>query len=81
MNIWIDGRRQNVSSQAADFFGTNLHKLIPRYDKCFHSDSDYVEELKYVRTYILGKIIFLVVAGLINTAPEVTFRISSVYEI
>jgi histone-lysine N-methyltransferase SETMAR len=33
-----------LSSQAANFFDTGTQKLIPRYDKCFNSGGDYVEE-------------------------------------
>jgi hypothetical protein len=32
-----------LSSQAADFFGTIIQKLIPRY-KCLNSRDDYVEK-------------------------------------
>jgi transposase len=32
-----------LSSQAADFFGTSVQKLIPRY-KCLNSGGDYVEK-------------------------------------
>jgi hypothetical protein len=29
---------------AADFFGTGIQKLIPRYDKRLNSGSDYTEK-------------------------------------
>jgi hypothetical protein len=32
------------SSQAADLLNTGIQKLIPRYDKCLNSGSDYVEK-------------------------------------
>ena len=31
-------------SQAADFYGTGIQKLIPRYDRCLNSGGDYVEK-------------------------------------
>jgi hypothetical protein len=33
-----------LSSQVADFFDTGIQKLIPQYDKCLSSGSDYVEK-------------------------------------
>jgi hypothetical protein len=33
-----------LSSQAADFFDTAIHKLIPQYDKCLNYSSDYIEK-------------------------------------
>jgi hypothetical protein len=33
-----------LSSQVADFFDTGIEKLIPQYDKCLNSSSDYVEK-------------------------------------
>jgi hypothetical protein len=32
------------SSQEADFFDIGIQKLIPQYDKCLNSSSDYVEK-------------------------------------
>jgi hypothetical protein len=41
-----------LSSQTADFFDTNIQKLIHRYDKCLNSSSDYTEkQVKYVCTF------------------------------
>jgi histone-lysine N-methyltransferase SETMAR len=33
----MEGTKTWLSSQAADFFGTGLQKLIPRYDTCLNS--------------------------------------------
>jgi hypothetical protein len=33
-----------LSSQVADFFDTGKQKLLPGYDKCLNSSSDYVEK-------------------------------------
>jgi hypothetical protein len=31
----MEGVKTWLNSQAADFFGTGVQKLIPRYDMCF----------------------------------------------
>jgi hypothetical protein len=33
-----------LRSQATDFFGTGIQKLIPRYDKYLNSGRDYIEK-------------------------------------
>jgi hypothetical protein len=33
-----------LSSMAADFFDTDIQKLIPRYDRCLNSGGDYNEK-------------------------------------
>jgi hypothetical protein len=33
-----------LSSEAADFFDTGIHKLIPRYERCLTSGDDHVEK-------------------------------------
>jgi hypothetical protein len=38
----MEGVKTWLSSQAADFFDTDIQKLIPRYDKCLNSGGDYV---------------------------------------
>jgi hypothetical protein len=40
----MEGVKTWLSSMAADFFDTGIQKLIPRYDKCLNSGSDYVEK-------------------------------------
>jgi hypothetical protein len=40
----MEGVRTWLSSQAADFFDTDIQKLTPRYDKCLTSSGDYVEK-------------------------------------
>jgi hypothetical protein len=40
----IEGVKTWPSSQAADFFGTGIPKLISRYNKCLSSSGDYVEK-------------------------------------
>jgi hypothetical protein len=40
----MEGVKTWLSSQAADFFETGLHKLIPRYHKGLNSGGDYVEK-------------------------------------
>jgi hypothetical protein len=40
----MEGVKTWLSSQAADFLDTGIHKLIPRCDRCFISGGDYVEE-------------------------------------
>jgi hypothetical protein len=40
----MEGVKMWLSSQSADFFDTRIQKLIPRYDKCLNSGSDYVEK-------------------------------------
>jgi hypothetical protein len=39
----MEGVKKWLSSQAAEFFDTEIQKLIPRI-KCLDSGSDYVEE-------------------------------------
>jgi hypothetical protein len=33
-----------LSLQAAEFFDTGIHRLIPQYEKCFNSGGDYIEK-------------------------------------
>jgi hypothetical protein len=40
----MEGVKTWLSSQAADFFDTGIQKLIPQYDNCFNSGSDYAEK-------------------------------------
>jgi hypothetical protein len=40
----MEGVKTWLSSQAADFFDTGAQKLIPQYDNCLNSCSDYVEK-------------------------------------
>jgi hypothetical protein len=40
----MEGVKMWLSSQAADFFDTDIQKLIPQYDKCLDSCSDYIEK-------------------------------------
>jgi histone-lysine N-methyltransferase SETMAR len=40
----MEGVKTWLSSQAADFFDTGIHKLIPRYDKYLNSGGNYVEK-------------------------------------
>jgi hypothetical protein len=48
----MEGVETSLSSQAAEFFDTDIYKLIPRYEKCFTSGGDYVEkQLKYLRIF------------------------------
>jgi hypothetical protein len=39
----MEGVESWLSLQLADFFDIGVQKLIPRYDKCINSSSDYVE--------------------------------------
>jgi hypothetical protein len=44
-----EGVKMWQSSQAADFFDTDIQKLIPQYDKWLNSGGDYVEKyLMYI---------------------------------
>jgi histone-lysine N-methyltransferase SETMAR len=47
----MEGIKTWLSSQVADFFDTGIQKLIPRYDWCLNSGSDYAE--KYVRIFCM----------------------------
>jgi hypothetical protein len=40
----MEGVKTWLSSMAADLFDTGIQELIPRYDKCLNSGSDYVEK-------------------------------------
>jgi hypothetical protein len=40
----MEGVKTWLSSMAAGFSETGIRKLIPRYDKCLNSGSDYVEK-------------------------------------
>jgi hypothetical protein len=40
----VEGVEMWLSPQMADFFDRGLQKLIPQYDKCLNSGSDYVEK-------------------------------------
>jgi hypothetical protein len=40
----MEGVRTWLSSQAADFFGTGIEKLIPQYDKYLNSGRDCIEK-------------------------------------
>jgi hypothetical protein len=40
----MEGIKTWLSSQAADFFDTGVQKLIPQYDTCLNSSSDYDEK-------------------------------------
>jgi histone-lysine N-methyltransferase SETMAR len=42
-NEFMEGVKTWLSSQTVDFFDTGTQKLIPRYDKCLSSGSDYIE--------------------------------------
>jgi hypothetical protein len=54
---WLESQRFNNNNEfmegssqvAADFFDTGIQQLIPQYDKCLNSSSDYVQkQLKHV---------------------------------
>jgi transposase len=50
----MDGVKTWLSSQAADFFDTDIKKIIPLYDKCLSSCCGYVEKyLKRVRHFCI----------------------------
>jgi hypothetical protein len=38
----MEGVKMSLSVQAADYFDTGIHKLIPRYDMCHNSGGNYV---------------------------------------
>jgi hypothetical protein len=40
----MEGVKTLLNSQAADCFDRGVQKLIPRYDNCLNSGSDYVEK-------------------------------------
>jgi histone-lysine N-methyltransferase SETMAR len=40
----VEGVKTWLNSRAADFFDTGIQKLIPQYEKCLNSGSDYVEK-------------------------------------
>jgi hypothetical protein len=40
----MEGMQPWLRSHEADFFDTGIQKLIPQYDKCLSSGSDYVEK-------------------------------------
>jgi hypothetical protein len=47
----VDGRCQNLA-ELTGFFDIGIQKLIPLYDKCLNSSSDYFEkQLKYIRMF------------------------------
>jgi histone-lysine N-methyltransferase SETMAR len=49
-----EGAKTWLSSQAGDFFDTGIQKLIPRYDKCLNSSSDYTDQqFNYVRMFCI----------------------------
>jgi histone-lysine N-methyltransferase SETMAR len=41
---FMEGVKTWLSSKTADFFDTGIQKLIPQYDKCLNSGTDYVEK-------------------------------------
>jgi hypothetical protein len=41
---FMEGVKTCLSSQATDFFDTDIQKLIPRSDKCLNSGGDNVEK-------------------------------------
>jgi hypothetical protein len=43
-NDLMEGVKMWLSSKAADFLNIGIQKLIPRYDKCITSSSDYIEK-------------------------------------
>jgi hypothetical protein len=43
-NELMEGVKRWLSVQVAVFFDTHIQKLIPRYDSCLSSSSDYVEK-------------------------------------
>jgi hypothetical protein len=50
----MEGVKTWLGSMAADFFDTGIQKLIPQYDKCLNSGSDYAEKwLKYVLIFCI----------------------------
>jgi hypothetical protein len=40
----VEGIKMWLSSRVADFFDMGMQKLIPRYDRCLSSSTDYVEK-------------------------------------
>jgi hypothetical protein len=40
----MEGVKIWLSSQVVDFFYTGIQKLIPQYNRCFTSRSDYIEK-------------------------------------
>jgi hypothetical protein len=40
----MEGVKTGLSSEAANFFGAGVQKLIPRYDKCLNSGGDYAQK-------------------------------------
>jgi hypothetical protein len=40
----MEGVKTWLNSKAADFFDTNIQKLIPRYDKCLNSGDGFIEK-------------------------------------
>jgi hypothetical protein len=70
----MDGVKMWLSSQVTDFFDTGIQKLIPQYDECLNSGSDYVEkQLKYVHFLYIIKLSFLI-ACFVNSSLEVAFQ-------
>jgi hypothetical protein len=52
-NELMEGDKTWLNSHAADYFGTGVRKLIPRYYKFPNSGGDYVEEyVKCVRIFL-----------------------------
>jgi transposase len=73
----MEGVETWLSSQAADFFDTGIQTFIPRY-KCLSSGGDYIEKyLKYARIFVC-KIVSLF---LVNSFPDVTFRIARIFSL
>jgi hypothetical protein len=40
----MEGVKTWLGSQTAEFFATDIQRLIPRYDKCLNSSGDYDEK-------------------------------------
>jgi hypothetical protein len=67
----MEGVETWLSSQVTYFFDTGKQKLIPQYDKCLNSRSDYAEK-KLMYAFFVYNIFFI--CCFINSSLEVTFQ-------
>jgi hypothetical protein len=71
----MEGVETWLSSQAADFFDTGIHKRIPRY-KCLSAEGDCVRS--NLITYVFFLYNKIVPHCFVSSSPEATFRIALV---
>jgi hypothetical protein len=63
-----------LKSHRSDFLDRGIQKFIPRYDKCLNSGGDHFKkQLEYMHIYLIYRM-FFIIAGFVNSPPEVTLR-------